>query len=215
MKVWQKFYKSILGILIIGIITIGFGVGVGYLAKLIQGGSEKSFSKLPSYLTKAIGEKAYGMPIETFTLPKDALKKPAIGEKAPDFTLPSTAEGKEISLSDFKGKVVVLDFTTTWCGMTWEEHNNFSEIKKKYGNKVVFITVDSYSYDTLKDLSAYQKRQGRGWIFVLDKNLEAVKAYGVRQTVSTFVIDENGIIRYSDNWITSFKELDSVIKKLI
>lgn len=205
---------TFLSILVAAGFVLIVGVGVGFVPKLFSEKGKKSELGLPSYISDAIEKKAYGMPIETFLLPQGSLKKPEVGESAPNFTLPST-QGVNITLADFQGKVVVLDFTTTWCGMTFAEHDNFAQIQEKYGDKVVFLTVDSYTYDTMANLTAYQRQQDRKWVFVLDKTLGTTKEYGVRQTVSTFLIDKAGIIRYSDNWITSSEELDSAIQKVI
>jgi len=159
-------------------------------------------------------QKTFGMPLETFEFPRVALKKPAVGQLAPDFVLSST-EGKEIRLSDFKGKVVVLDFTATWCALTFPEHNNFVKLKEKYGDQITIITIDSYTFDRMEDLKAYQATQNKKWIFTLDNNLDVVKEYGVRVTLDTFVIDKEGIIRYNDVWISSVEELDSAIQTLV
>ena len=208
MRFLKKIPAIVFPILMIAISTFLIGAGLGYLSNILT-----DSSKLPPYLTNVLGEKSYGMPLETFTLPQ-SVKRPKIGERAPDFVLISTS-GKKIRLSDFRGKVVVLDFTATWCGMSREEHNNFAKVNKKYKDRVIFITIDSYSYDTLEDLMRYKRNQGLQWTFVLDNKLEVAKLYGVRQTLSTFVIDKKGIVRYFDNWITEVEELDSIIKELI
>ncbi len=214
MKVMLNLFSGIVGIIVIGVVVLIFGIGVGYVPKLFVAEKDTEISGLPPYLATAIGEKSYGMPIETFALPKGELIRPNVGEVAPDFSLPST-QGGEISLADYRGKMVVLDFTTTWCGMTYAEHDNFTAIQSKYGDEVVFLTVDSYSFDEMEDLVNYQRKYQKEWLFALDKSLDVAKAYGVRQTVSTFVIDQGGVIRYIDNWITDFDELDSALSQII
>jgi len=78
------------------------------------------------------------------------------GDMAPDFTL-IDIDGKEIKLSDFKGKMVMLDCWATWCGPCCEGLPYFKKLKEIYkGKNIVFIGV---SQD--KDLSAWKKKVKR------------------------------------------------------
>ncbi|MDE5874284.1 MAG: TlpA family protein disulfide reductase [Muribaculaceae bacterium] len=61
--------------------------------------------------------------------------------KAPDFTLPDL-NGKKVSLSDFRGKWVVLDFWGSWCGWCVKGFPALKEAYEKYGDKIVVIGVD-------------------------------------------------------------------------
>lgn len=60
---------------------------------------------------------------------------------APDFTLPDL-DGKKVSLSDFRGKWVVLDFWGSWCGWCVKGFPALKEAYKKYGDKIVVIGID-------------------------------------------------------------------------
>ena len=78
------------------------------------------------------------------------------GDMAPSFTL-IDIDGKEVKLSDFKGKMVMLDCWATWCGPCCEGLPYFKKLKEKYkGKNIVFIGV---SQDT--DLSAWKKKVKR------------------------------------------------------
>lgn len=56
-----------------------------------------------------------GLAVWNFTGQKEAEIGIEKGDKAPDFTLPSLKNGNDVSLSDFKGKKVLLNFWATWC----------------------------------------------------------------------------------------------------
>jgi len=108
------------------------------------------------------------------------------GDKAADFTYPDR-NGKMVSLSDFKGKLVVVDVWATWCGPCRQEIPSLIKLEKEmHGKDVVFIGV---SVDEKKD---HQK-----WLDVLDKEgLEGVQLFadGWSQIVKDYKI--KGIPRF-------------------
>ena len=70
----------------------------------------------------------------------------AIGNKAPSFTLKDT-NGKTVSLSDFSGKVVIIDFWTTWCPPCKESSKELEKLHRKYGERdVVVLGVSALTY---------------------------------------------------------------------
>ncbi len=126
------------------------------------------------------------------------------GQKAPDFTL-KDKEGKDISLSDFKGKKVVLYFypkdntpgcTRQACAFA----GLYGEFQKK-GVEVIGISKDSVASH-----AKFSEKHGLGFVLLSDPELTAIQAYGVWQEKkmcgkvsmgvvrTTFIIDENGVI---------------------
>ena len=126
------------------------------------------------------------------------------GNKAPDFTL-SDKDGNNVSLSDFRGKKVVLYFypkdNTPGCT---RQACAFAGLYGEYKNKNV--EVSGISKDSVASHQKFAEKHGLNFVLLSDPELTAIKAYGVWQEKklygkiglgvvrTTFIIDENGII---------------------
>lgn len=116
------------------------------------------------------------------------------GTKVPDFTL-LTPEGKELTLSQFKGKIVVLDFWASWCPDCRKELPAIEEAYEKYGNEgVVFIGV---SFDDNKDKwTGAIKDYGLGYHQVSElkkwKQTDISPLYRIKWIPTLYVIDRKG-----------------------
>ncbi len=125
----------------------------------------------------------------------DILKKVAIGQPAPDFTL-DTPEGTPMSLSSLKGQVVVIDFWASWCGPCRRENPHMVELYKELNPKGVEFFGVSLDKDKEKWLKAI-KDDGLVWKHASDLqywNSAAAKLYGINGIPATVLIDQNGII---------------------
>ncbi len=114
-----------------------------------------------------------------------------IGTQAPDFTV--NDGDKSITLSQFRGKPVVLNFWATWCPPCVQEMPSLVQLQKQLGDKVVIVAVS-----TDVDADAYKKFVAKnmpGMVTVRDGDNRANALYGTFAFPETYIIDRNGIIR--------------------
>ena len=114
------------------------------------------------------------------------------GQDAPDFAL-TDVDGKPVSLSEFKGKVIILNFFATWCPPCRAEIPDFIELAKAYGDNLAIIGVSDEAQGEVK---GFAKSQGINYSVLIDREGKAGSAYGpMRAVPTTFVIDKNFKIR--------------------
>jgi cytochrome c biogenesis protein CcmG, thiol:disulfide interchange protein DsbE len=114
---------------------------------------------------------------------------------APDFSLPSL-DGGRVKLSDYKGKVVIIDFWSTTCGPCLEEMPELVKIynaKKAEGLEVLAIAVDPP--ETQANIPAKVKQTGMNFPILLDEETEVMDRYNPKGEMPfTAVIDRSGSI---------------------
>lgn len=117
------------------------------------------------------------------------------GMQAPDFTL-KDINGKTVSLSDLKGKVVYLDFWATWCTSCLRQISNTTEMRRKFqGKDVVFVYISADN--TASEWKNYVKRHNITGIHLYAEEAlgsKVVHDYGVKQLPAIFIIDKEGKI---------------------
>ena len=113
------------------------------------------------------------------------------GDKAPDFSLKSF-DGKTIKLSDYKGKVVIIDFWATWCPPCRKGIPDLISIQKEFKNDVVIIGISLDGEKTLKDVPGFVKSYEINYPIVYGDE-KVIAAYGGIEGIPTaFIIDKKG-----------------------
>lgn len=115
--------------------------------------------------------------------------KPLLNNTAIDFT-GVNLKGETVSLSDFKGKVTVVDFWATWCGPCKAEFPAYKELEEKYGDDVNFVSVGVYCKE--EDWKKMAEEEGfKHNIFISKEEQDQISKYEVKTIPRYLVLDEN------------------------
>jgi len=138
----------------------------------------------------------------------------SIGSQAPDFAL-TDLSGKTVHLSDFKGKVVIVDFWATWCGPCRVEIPDFVKLQSKYKDKGLEIVGLSLDADGEKAVKPFVDKHDINYTMLL-ANDETAKSYGgILGIPTTFVIDRQGRIVQKFVGVMPAKTFEDTIQPLL
>ncbi len=120
---------------------------------------------------------------------------PAVGNKAPSFTL-RDIEGKKVSLADFSGKIVVVDFWATWCTPCKETTHELEKLHGRYKDRgVVFVGISmDEGADAPRKVKDFADKHGLSYVLLMDEG-RASKAYNVTRIPATFILDRRHTIK--------------------
>ena len=135
---------------------------------------------------------------------------------APDFTV-YDLEGNAHSLSDFRGKPVIVNFWASWCGPCKREMPDFEEKFREYGEEIQFLMVNlaDGSRETVESARDFIDGQGYTFPVYFDTDLSGAVAYAVSSVPSTYFIDENGALVAYGKKALSAEKLQAGIDMLI
>lgn len=141
--------------------------------------------------------------------------RPSVGTSAPDFTLPSI-NGESVTLSDYRGQVVLLNFWASWCPPCRAEMPSMEDLHKTMGGEdfvIIAVSIDGGGTNEVRDFIA---QNGYTFEILHDKNQIVADPYRVEAIPTSYIIDKNGTIveisRGAENWssekrLSQFREL--------
>lgn len=113
---------------------------------------------------------------------------------APDFAL-KDLKGKTVRLSDYKGKIVIIDFWATWCGPCRRGIPDFIELQKEYGEEKLQILGVSVDRGDLSVVPKFAKEYNMNYP-VLYADSDVQMKYGpIRSIPTAFIVDQDGYVR--------------------
>jgi peroxiredoxin len=141
--------------------------------------------------------------------------KPKVRMEAPAFTLPDINGGRR-SISDFKGKIILLNFWATWCPNCREEMPSLEKLWEKYRSKDLVVIAVSVGRNS-GEIRSFAREQGLTFPILLDQEGAVRKEYEITALPMTYLIGRDGKISGrlygSRDW--AGKKADSLMEFLL
>ena len=138
------------------------------------------------------------------------------GKAAPDFTL-TTLDGEEVTLSDFKGQKVVLNFWATWCPPCKAEMPHFQEYVEKYAKKdnaIILAANMTFNDRGPENVQNFVNSYGLTFPIPLIEDKDFIKKYEIKSMPTTFFIDEGGNLQRQIVGALSKKQLREYVRDM-
>jgi cytochrome c biogenesis protein CcmG/thiol:disulfide interchange protein DsbE len=131
---------------------------------------------------------AVGAPLSSSPSPRE-------GFLAPDFTL-DTLDGKKVTLSELRGKIVIINLWATWCPPCRAEMPALENAYEQYRDSgVVILGLNVTNQDSEKDIPPFVKEFGLTFPILLDRDGSVSTLYQLRGLPTTYFVNREGIIR--------------------
>ncbi len=131
------------------------------------------------------------------------------GDAAPDFRLPAL-DGRSVSLSELRGKVVMIHFWATWCPPCVEEMPSIDRLSRSFVGQdfeVLAVSVDEGGEAVVK---AFLQRNGLALPVLLNADRSVAGSYGTFKFPETYLVDRSGIVRHKVIGATNWDDPEAV-----
>ena len=143
-----------------------------------------------------------------------AIKAEKDRKAAPDFTL-ADADGKAVKLSDYRGKVVLLNFWATWCGPCEVEIPWFIQFQREYKDRDFAVLGVSEDEDGWKAVKPFVAREKINYRTMITTELVSQQYGGIDHLPTTFMIDREGRVASSHLGLVSMNTYRQEIQTLL
>ncbi len=150
-------------------------------------------------------------------LPAISYALPQNGQPAPPFRVVSTS-GQSISMANYRGYVLVVEFFATWCGGCKDSIPHLMELQRQYGKQgLQILGLDIGQGDDLNDLKNFVAKKRITYPMAMADEDLVYDVFGIRMIPSLFIINKKGILVERLNGFNddNRKTLEATIKKLI
>ena len=118
---------------------------------------------------------------------------PEVGALAPGFTL-RTIDGETVELQELRGQPVLLNFWATWCGWCRYQMPFLQAAFEEKGQEMKFVAINIG--ERSDNVRQFVEDEDLGFTIALDSDGAVATAYNVRPIPATFLIDEQGVIKF-------------------
>lgn len=118
----------------------------------------------------------------------------SVGNVAPDFTLSSTT-GETVSLSDYRGQRVMVNFWGTWCPPCRAEMPDMEKFYQENDVEILAVNLTP-TESNVSDVTDFIDEFGLSFQVLLDEELAVSSQYGIQPVPTSFMVDSNGIVQY-------------------
>ncbi|CCQ93216.1 Alkyl hydroperoxide reductase/ Thiol specific antioxidant/ Mal allergen [[Clostridium] ultunense Esp] len=199
MKGRDRVNKKILSIIILAVVLVG---GLYYFTMVK--GEETTEELVPeNNVSEETNSETNGEDIT-----EDFVPDISIGEEAPNFTL-KNLDGEEVSLTDYRGKTVLINFWATWCKYCDIEMPDLQKLDKENEDLVV-LAVDVMEKKSL--VEEYIAEGGYDFQVVLDEDGDIAKLYLVSAFPTSYFVDKDGILLGGVPGMMTYAQMSQIVE---
>lgn len=181
----------------------GQAASVGFAKELIE--QQELVTRIKEEVRPVYGSREAQTPLEKFLSEKlaafdnaqiaDAMSKTTSNQPAPNFNLSSIA-GSKTTLSELRGKVVLLNFWDTTCKPCRAEYPHLQRIQEEFKDKGLAVLMINLDEDTTKVKPFAEKYGFAARVLLKDGAIQ--RAYGIGPIPHTVIVDRSGVIRFNE-----------------
>jgi len=178
-------------VILAGVLTVGIVAGV--LVAVLGDGSKSGGTTRPGAVTGAGGD---------------------VGAPAPDFRLPALNGQGDVSLADYRGRPVIVNFWASWCHPCRQEFPLLKQALRDHRAEHLAVIGVTYQ-DIASDSRSFAKQRAATWPQAVDDGGKVASAYGVRAIPQSFFVRPDGTIAARVFGVTTDAALADPLAKLL